>query len=108
MQLTVLDRFLLMGALPATGDFATIKIVRLLREKVSFRESEHDDYKIITNADGTVSWDTNQEKFVEMDFTPMETKLVVEAMKKLDEEKKLTVQHVPLWEKVFPEEAKVS
>ena len=102
MLLTIADRFLLMAALPPQGDFSTVKIVRLLREKLTFKESEHDDYKIVIGTGGTVTWDESKDAGVTIDLTPMETKMVVDALQKLDTEKKLTIQHVPLYEKVFP------
>ena len=41
MRLTIRERFTLLQALPRTGNLATIKIVRELREVLSFDEREH-------------------------------------------------------------------
>lgn len=41
MELTVLERLLLLEYLPKEGDYTTLKIVRRLREDLSFSEEEH-------------------------------------------------------------------
>ncbi len=41
MKLNVMERITLIGELPSAGSFATLKIVRKLRESLSFSEEEH-------------------------------------------------------------------
>jgi len=41
MKLTVQERVVLVTILPAEGDYTTIKLVRKLRESLSFSEEEH-------------------------------------------------------------------
>ena len=41
MKLNVIERITLIGELPASGNFATLKIVRKLKDSLSFSEEEH-------------------------------------------------------------------
>jgi len=52
MELTIAERFVLLNMLPQQGDITTVKIVRRLREALSFSEQEHVDYEIHTEPDG--------------------------------------------------------
>ena len=46
-KLTLADRFAIMSILPAEGNFATLKIVRKLREQMSLTEAEIKEYNVI-------------------------------------------------------------
>ena len=46
-NLTLSDRFAILGILPAEGNFATLKIVRKLREQMSLTEAEIKEYGVI-------------------------------------------------------------
>lgn len=48
MELSVLERLKLLECLPREGDYTTIKIVRELREALSFKENEHIEFGIET------------------------------------------------------------
>ena len=127
MKLAVYERLVLMNLLPAEGDFITLKLVRKLRETLSFSEKEITDIdfknhwkcpkcnktelsaNVIKCQDcgiymipaGQVTWDEekaiNVIKDVHMGkamFNLCET-----ALQKLSDEKKLTEQHISLFEK---------
>lgn len=46
-NLTIADRFAILGILPAEGTFATLKIMRKLRETLSLTEAEIKEYHVI-------------------------------------------------------------
>lgn len=46
-DLTLSDRFAILGILPAEGNFATLKIVRKLREQMSLTEDEIKKYGVV-------------------------------------------------------------
>ena len=46
-KLTLSDRFALLSILPAEGNFATLKIVRKVREQLSLTEAEIKEYGVI-------------------------------------------------------------
>ena len=45
MKLSVGDRLILLGVIPQQGDFTTLKIVRNMRDELSFSEEEHKKLK---------------------------------------------------------------
>lgn len=102
MELNVLERLLLLNILPAEGDFTTIKIVRTLREELSFTEEEHERLQVNVS-DGKVQWDMGKEVLRNFVFGNKARDLISEDLKKLNVEKKLTEQHLSLYEKFVEE-----
>ena len=90
MKLGVLDRLALLGALPKEGDFTTLKIVRQLREDLSFTEDEHKKFNFRAEGEQLL-WDNSEEK--EINFGEKATDLIVSTLKQLNENKKLTEDH---------------
>lgn len=100
MELTVLERIALLGVLPAEGNFTTLRIVRQLREALSFTEEDHKKYKFKQNHEaGTVVWDTREDTPVEIQIGEKATDMIVDALKKINDANKLTDQHFSLYEK---------
>ena len=98
MLLKVLERVTLLGVLPESGDFLTLKIVRQLRENLSFNEDEIKALSIKT-ADGRITWNAEVDEGKDVEIGEKATDVVVDCLKKLDKEKKLTQQHYSLYEK---------
>lgn len=99
MKLTVLERLTLLGSLPEKGDFTTLRIVRKLREDLSFAEEEHERLEL-KQQDGRISWNPVVDgDGKEVEIGEKANDVVVESLKKLDKEKQLTAQHISLCEK---------
>lgn len=98
MKLKILERLLMLDILPKEGSFVTLKIVRKLREKVSFTEKEIKDFEITQN-EKNVSWNIKIDSEIEKEFSDMETDMIKEKLKRLDDEKKLEEKHFTLYEK---------
>ncbi len=98
MKLSIKERVLLLNVLPSEGDLTTIKIVRELREGLSFSEEELEAGNIQTSDEGNISWGDNFEKDVEIVGEAL--KISQDALTRLDEEKKLNVGHISLYEKI--------
>ena len=98
MKLGVFERLILLNILPKEGDFMTLKIVRTMRENLSFSEEEHKalDFK---QDELNIKWKQEGETDRDINFGEKATDIIVDALKKLNEEKKLTDQHVSLYEK---------
>lgn len=98
MELQVGERLVLLSVLPQEGDFTTLKIVRELRESLSFTEDEHKTYDFKQEGNFVI-W--NKEKDVSKDVHIGEkaNDIIVAALKKLNEEKKLRDEHFSLYEK---------
>jgi len=102
MLLNIKERLLLLNILPQENNFVTLKIVRKIQEELSFSEQELKEADIQTN-EGKVFW--NQSKNVEKEITIGEkaTDIIIEALKKLDKENKLTMDFLELYEKFIKE-----
>jgi len=98
MVLNTLERLMLLGVLPKEGDFTTLKIVRELRESLSFNEEEYKRLEFETLEVG-VRWNPKGDIPREIKIGEKATDLIVEALKKLNKDKKLTEEHFSLYEK---------
>ena len=98
MELGVFDRLILLNIMPKEGDFTTLKIVRKLREDLSFSEEEHAALEF-KNEGGNVQWKQSGDISKEISIGEKATDLIVEVLKKLDKEKKLQEQHLSLYER---------
>lgn len=97
MELNVFQRLLLLAILPDAGDITTIRIVQKLREDLSFSEEEHKVLQFESDALGHTKWQQNDlTKPVEIGTKAQE--LIVKQLRALDESKKLTAQHLPIWD----------
>ena len=97
-ELSVLERLVLLGILPKEGDFTTLKLVRKLRENLSFDEGEHEKLKFVQDGD-QVRWDESAVPPRAIPIGEKMSDLIRDALKKLDEEKKLREEHFSLYEK---------
>ena|SRR4030067_369540 len=96
MKLTVLDRIEIMNIVPAQGDFATLAKVKLLKDKIQLTEKELKDSVIV---DGErLSVKENDKTVNEFEVSELLTEVIVNALKKLNEESKLTINHLGLYE----------
>ena len=99
MKLSVLDRLSLLSLLPKEGDFTTLRIVRELRERLSFTEEEHRELDFRQTATGETEWKAAADPEREFEFSPLEVSIITEALKKADKAKKLTLDHMSVYEK---------
>lgn len=95
-NLTLSDRFAILGILPAEGNFATLKILRKLREQLSLTEEEIKGQKVIQQGD-QITWD-NGEKTTEMEFGEFAESMIKDALTKLDKNCKLEDKHFKVYE----------
>ena len=98
MKLNVLERVLALGILPEAGNFATLKIVNDLRLVLSLTEAEYKEFEVQTKGD-QMTWNVKGSEEREIKIGEKATDILIEALNKLDEEKKLTNQHYSLFEK---------
>src|SRR4030042_2235 len=103
MKLSVLERILLLGLLPKEGNILTVRLIRTLREKIEFKEEEIKLFEIktvsSTTGDALITWNKKAETEVEIDITTLEKTIIVEQLKDVNDKKKLTPDHISLYEK---------
>jgi len=97
-ELTVIERLVLLNILPKEGDFTTIKLVRKLRENLSFDEDEHKKLNFVQDGD-QVRWNQEALSSRQIQIGEKMTDIIHNALKKLNDEKKLTNEHFSLYEK---------
>jgi len=98
MKLGIKERILLLNLLPAQGDFTTMKAIQNLRDGLIFTEDEVGRFGIKQD-DQRIIWDVAVDEDVEIVIGPVGNTVVIDALKKLDEEKRLIADHLELWEK---------
>jgi len=102
MKLGVFDRLILLNILPREGDFTTLKIVRTMREDLSFTEEEHKTLQF-EQEEANIRWKTDAAVERDINFGEKATDIIVGVLKKLNADKKLTEQHMGLYEKFVGE-----
>ena len=99
MNLSISERLALNSVLPETGNITTLKIVRQLREDLSFSEDEHDKFEF-TEEEGTIRWSSDSEDTgKDIDIGEKATDIIVDSLKRLDGQQKLVEAHMGIWEK---------
>ena len=97
MKLTVNDRVILLGVIPLQGDYTTLKIIQDMRGELSFSEEDHKILKFRQEGEMTY-WEEGLEN-KEINFGEKATDIIVDAFKKLNEQKKLRIEHMELYER---------
>lgn len=98
MKLSILERIILLNLLPKEGNIATIKTIKALSEVIALTEEEQKQCNFSSDDKG-LKWDRTKEPTLDHEFSGPQTKLVVEQLEKLNEEKKILVEHLTLCEK---------
>ena len=96
-KLNVGERLVIPFLLPKEGNRAEFKIIEGLKLKVGFSADELDKYGI-----KNLSWEKDFEK--DFEFEPREIILIEDELKKLNREKKLTPDHLSLYDKFIKTE----
>lgn len=95
-KLTLGDRFAILSVLPAEGNFATLKLIRKLREQLSLTEAEIKEYKIVQQG-GQITWEKGG-KVTEMEFGEFAENMIKGQLKKMNEANKLEDRHFAIYE----------
>ena len=98
MLLNTKERLILIGTLPKEGDYTTLKIVRKLREDLSITENEQKALQFVSNPDGMLNWQPSGDQSVEIEIGEKAKDIITSALMKLDSEKRLTEDHIELYE----------
>ena len=89
MKLNVQNRLVLMSILPVSGNAINLKLLRVLRESLSFNEKEIKMLNLVEK-DGMVTWKPDHRvKDKEVEIGAAMTELIVKALKALDEKEEL-------------------
>jgi len=105
MKFKTAERFNLLNILPEIGNFATLKILRDLREKLSLTEEENKKWKVAFINDGKRSpfytWNNEGEKAnTEIKIGEKANDIIVEALKDLEKNNILPDTLFEVYEKI--------
>lgn len=105
VKLNLFERLVVMGMLPAEGNFATLKIVNELRMELAPSEEEYQKagLSIMENGQGVQAKDWNAVKEKELKLGETAKGIIVKALKKLDKEMKLKNEHMTIYMKFIKE-----
>lgn len=92
------ERIILLNVLPREGDFTTLKIIRKLREDLSFSEEEHKALQF-KQEDGKVLWVAEADIAKPVEIGEKAKEIIRNRFKELSEQKKLKEEHLPLYER---------
>ena len=106
MNLSVKERLLLLNVLPAQETYANMLIVKELMAELSFSEADHKLFSIVEDGDG-VKWDGEKETEKEVAIGPVAYGLIQGAFKKLDSERAISVDLIPLYKRFVVDEGQV-
>ena len=102
MKLSVIERMMLGGLMTNyQGSFVNLKLVREGREALSFNEEENKDLTFV-KVGNNMTWNMEASiKYQAVDITLGSeiTKIIKELLQKLNDEAKLTEQHLSIYEK---------
>ena len=98
MLLSVFERLILLNILPKEGDITTLKIIRKLKDDLSFSEEEHTALQF-KNEDGQIMWKEEADIKKEIEIGEKATDIIAEALKALNKAKKLTEAHISIYER---------
>lgn len=96
MKLKIAERIILQQILPKEGDIVSIRIIRDLQNALSFSEAEIKQFKI-RQEDGRVHWNDDAEKEIKIGNQALV--IIVDALKKINETKKLDINLISIYEK---------
>lgn len=100
MILSVLDRVVLLTALPKEGSYLTVKILMDLRMAVSFNEKEMKKFNLkIDDETGMTTWDNKNAGDIEIPIGEKATDIIVVAFEKLDKEGHINSEMIETYEK---------
>ncbi|MHA1302144.1 MAG: hypothetical protein ACTSPI_00380 [Candidatus Heimdallarchaeaceae archaeon] len=101
VKLSVLNRLSLLGLLGNKGDLTTIKIIRELREELSFTKEEHAAINFQPQPNGKLIWNEGAIPDKEIEFEGIREVIIEKVKTQLREmEKKgeLLLDYLPLYE----------
>jgi DNA-directed RNA polymerase alpha subunit len=98
MLLKLLDRFLLLKALPKEGSYATLKIVQDLKHNLALNEDEFKEYEV-KEEEGNIVWNADKDDGKDVPIGEKATDIIIIALKKRDRDGELTEQEIPVYEK---------
>lgn len=98
MKLNLSERFAVLQILPKEGNFATLKIVNDLRLVLAPSEADYKEFEIFQEGE-VLKWNEKGAEEREIEIGEIATAMIVAALKKLNDDEKLTQGQFTIYEK---------
>ena len=102
-KLNIGERLIILQILPKEDNFATLKLIRDLVNKIGISADEHSDFELKQNGDKII-WNEKGSEEKSIDLKNKEIEVIITALEKLDAESKLEFRHFSIFEKFKEEE----
>jgi len=102
MKLNLSERCALLSILPAQENIAVLRIVKDLRMALAVTEDEYKEFEIVQNGN-SITWNAKGKEEKEIPIGEKATDICVDALKEASRTKKLTEQHISLYDKFIKE-----
>ena len=103
MELTTKQRIILLSTLlGARGNLTELRILRELREALSFTEEEHAALEMVSDDEGNISWSSKNDSTKEVEIGEVARGLIIDQLKTLNRSGQLADGHLDIIE-LFPE-----
>jgi hypothetical protein len=100
MQFSMYDRILILAALPAENNVIILKIIKGIKDKFGFDDSESALLKTIDIGNGQQNIVADPSAPIkEIEIGPKGFEVIADSLKRMNEQKKLTLQHLELYDK---------
>lgn len=106
MVLTLLERLVAANVLPNEGDILLMRVRQSLISKLMPSAEETKDYEIVQEAGGGVKWRSDLPQDFEIPLSDAEISILEDGLKELSDQKKLTPDHLTLYDKIVGDSKK--
>jgi hypothetical protein len=96
VEMGIMDRIVLMQVLPPEGNLITMRVLREFKAQLDFTADEIKAREIRTEG-GMMQWNGEGDKKI-VEVSAAVRDIIKAAFKKLDDEKKITVQMLPVYD----------
>ncbi len=98
MELKTFDRLILLNILPKEGDVISLRVIRKLRDDLGFTEAEIKALEFHQDENG-IRWKTEADQPKEIEIGDKAREIIRDRLAELNKQKKLTEEHIPLYER---------
>ena len=100
MELTIIERLLLLNNLASEGDIIYLRARRELVEKLQLTDDEVKKYAVVMDQEtGKVKWNPDVPQKTQVELTDAERNIIKDTLARMNREHKLTADHIDLYEK---------
>lgn len=101
MQLNIRERFVLPTMIQDKGSLSEQMIKESIIKKIRLTPEEIEKFNVVENDNGTVQWNKHVSTDVDICFTDVEMGLLKSCCNKLDQEKSITMDMLPICKKIL-------